>query len=43
MHRALGKDVKVFDKPQSYPEYTKKYYAVFFSDPDGMKIEVAYY
>ena len=33
----------VFDPPQKYPRYTDKYYAVFFSDPDGMKIEVAYY
>jgi len=33
----------VFDSPQKYPQYTKKYYAVFFSDPDKIKLEVAYY
>lgn len=33
----------VFDEPKAYPEYTLKYYAVFFADPDGIKIEVAYY
>src|SRR3989338_7547828 len=26
-----------------YPEYTDKYYAVYFADPDGIKLEVAYY
>jgi len=36
-------DVKVFDAPQKYPKYTENYYAVFFADPDGIKIEVAYY
>jgi len=35
--------VTIFDPPQSYPEYTKDYYAVFFADPDGIKLEVAYY
>ena len=38
-----AKKIFVFDKPKSYPEYTAKYYAVFFADPDGIKIEVAYY
>lgn len=33
----------VFDAPQQFPQYTDKYYAVFFADPDGLKIEVAYY
>lgn len=37
------KGVFMFDAPQAYPEYTDKYYAVFFADPDGMKIEIAYY
>ncbi len=35
--------VHVFDPPQAYPEYAPKYYAVFFADPDGIKLEVAYY
>ncbi len=29
--------------PQAYPQYTLDYYAVFFSDPDGIELEVAYY
>ena len=39
----VKKNVKIYDKPLSYPEYTKDYYAVFFADPDGIKLEVAYY
>lgn len=38
-----AKKIFVFDKPKAYPEYTPQYYAVFFADPDGIKIEVAYY
>lgn len=33
----------IFDAPQKYPNYTDKYYAVYFADPDGIKLEVAYY
>ena len=33
----------ILDAPQAYPEYTKDYYAVFFADPDGIKLEVAFY
>lgn len=39
----LKKGAFIFDAPQKYPEYTDKYYAVYFSDPDGIKLEVAYY
>ena len=39
----LEKDAHIFDAPQKYPNYTDKYYAVFFADPDGIKLEVAYY
>ncbi len=39
----LKKGLHIFDIPQKYPRYTNQYYAVFFADPDGMKIEVAYY
>ena len=39
----LEKKTFILDKPAHYPEYTSKYYAVFFADPDGIKIEVAYY
>ena len=38
-----AKKTFVFDEPKAYPEYTPKYYAVFFADPDGIKIEIAYY
>ena len=36
-------ETHIFDPPKRYPEYTQQYYAVFFADPDGMKLEVAYY
>jgi len=29
-----------FDKPAFYPEYAPDYYAVFFKDPDGIRLEV---
>ena len=29
--------------PQLYPEYAPDYYAVFFSDPDGIRLEVTNY
>jgi len=35
--------IKIYDPPQTYPRYTDKYYAVFFADPDGVKLELAYY
>ena len=35
--------VRVVTAPAHYPQYTDEYYAVFFSDPDGMELEVAYY
>lgn len=31
---------KVLDKPKEYPQYSKGYYSVFFTDPDGVKLEV---
>lgn len=39
----LKKDAYIFDAPQKYPNYTDRYYAVYFTDPDGIKLEVAYY
>lgn len=41
--RMLRKKTFVFVKPKFYPEYTPKYYAVDIADPDGIKIEIAYY
>ena len=29
--------------PQLYPEYAHDYYALFFSDPDGIRLEVTNY
>ncbi len=37
----LKNDMTVLDQPAEY-DYTQGYYAVFFSDPDGMKLEVVY-
>ena len=39
----VDNNIVVFDKPQKYPEYTSGYYSVFFADPDGIKLELAYY
>ena len=33
----------LIDPPKLYPQYAPDYYAVFFRDPDGIKLEVAYY
>ncbi|ORZ19161.1 Glyoxalase/Bleomycin resistance protein/Dihydroxybiphenyl dioxygenase [Lobosporangium transversale] len=32
----------ILDKPALYPQYGEGYYAVFFTDPDGIKLELAY-
>ncbi|MBW2985740.1 VOC family protein [Candidatus Woesearchaeota archaeon] len=34
--------IMIIDSPSKYPEYSKNYYATFFLDPDGMKIEIVY-
>ena len=31
--------IKVLDPPAHYPQYSGDYYAVFFEDPDGLKLE----
>lgn len=42
LHVALvGLGVTILDPPAAYP-YTEGYYAVFFADPDGMKLEYVY-
>jgi len=33
----------LYDSPKEYPEYEQGYYAVYFEDPDRIKLEVAYY
>jgi len=35
--------ITVLDPPAEYPEYGPQYYAVFFADPDGMKLEVVHF
>lgn len=37
---ALG--VPVLDAPADYPQYAPGYYAVFFADPDGIKLEYVF-
>ncbi len=44
---ALARDIPawggaILDPPRAYPEYVPGYYAVFFSDPDGIKLEAVY-
>lgn len=40
LHQLLvERGIKVLDPPAHYPEYSGDYYAVFFEDPDGMKLE----
>jgi len=31
--------VSIVDPPADYPDYGEGYYAVFFTDPDGLKLE----
>lgn len=31
-----------YDTPREFPEYTRGYCAVFFEDPDRLKLEIAY-
>ena len=35
------KEIKILDAPAEY-DYEPGYYAVFFADPDGMKLELAH-
>jgi glyoxylase I family protein len=40
LHRLLqGMGATILDPPADYPQYWPVYYAVFFSDPDGLKLE----
>ena len=40
-HFLLGFGATILDPPAEY-SYTPGYYAVFFADPDGIKLEVVY-
>jgi len=35
--------VTIVDPPAAYPSYGEGYYAVFFLDPDGLKLEAMYF
>lgn len=37
-----GLGVVITREPREYPEYTDKYYAFFFRDPDNIPLEVVY-
>jgi catechol 2,3-dioxygenase-like lactoylglutathione lyase family enzyme len=39
----LRERITVLDAPAEYPQYGENYYAVFFADPDGMKLEVVHF
>jgi glyoxylase I family protein len=39
----VAEGVTVLDPPAAYPQYGPHYYAVFFADPDGLKLELVYY
>ena len=43
VHRILLENgTTVLEAPAHYPQYSGDYYAVFFEDPDGMKLEVVH-
>ena len=39
----VGAGLRVLDAPASYPEYGEEYYAVFWPDPDDIKLELVHY
>lgn len=39
----LREELPVLDPPAEYPEYGEAYYAVFFPDPDGIKLELVHF
>ena len=43
-HRFLqSRDIVILDAPAEYPQYGNGYYAVYFADPDGLKLELVYF
>lgn len=43
LHRLLVEiGAEVLDPPADYPRYGEGYYAVFFADPDGLKLEYVF-
>jgi glyoxylase I family protein len=42
-HRFLAREkITILDTPTEYPQYGQNYYAVFFADPDGIKLELVH-
>jgi len=41
-HVLLKMDAAILEPPREYPQYESGYYAVFFLDPDGIKLEFVY-
>lgn len=41
-HALVALEVPILDPPAPYEQYAPGYYAVFFSDPDGMKLEYVF-
>jgi glyoxylase I family protein len=43
LHKALvERGATILDAPREYPQYVPGYYAVFFTDPDGIKLELVH-
>ena len=38
----VARGTTILSPPRVYPEYVPGYYAVFFADPDGLKLEYVY-
>lgn len=38
-NKLLELGAEILDTPKAYPEYTSNYYAVFYKDPNGFKME----
>lgn len=44
LHAFLVREgITVLDPPAEYPQYGPGYYAVFFTDPDGLKLELVHF
>ena len=41
--RLVAAGATILDAPAVYPQYGTGYYAVFFADPDGLKLEFCHY
>ena len=41
--RLVKAGATILDAPAQYPQYGIGYYAVFFADPDGLKLEYVHY